>query len=364
MRPNYRKDEMQMKRLISLLLTVVLMLSMVAAAHADEPANIEVSVGESQESADETVQEDVVVDIENDTDNNSQESEGTNTIQPETTAKEEDRIPERLTQSRAVIGANLDAAQVAAVYGMFGVKQGEVIELKISNQEEREYLEGYVEDSVIGTRSISSVYVELLGDGSGMDVSTSNITWCTPEMYISALATAGITDAKIIVAAPFEVSGTAALAGVYKAYEDMTGKKLDDLAKLVSTQELTITGELAAQIGSIDSTAIVNELKLMLDITATMTDEQIREQIIEIAGRYNVKLTETQINQLITLCRSLEGLDIEALKSRVEEVQNTLTKVSDAKTQVLGFVERARKVVVSVKSFFEKISDILSIFRS
>ena len=60
-----------------------------------------------------------------------------------------------------------------------------------------------------------------------MDVTTSNITWCTPEMYISALATAGITDAKVVVAAPFEVSGTAALTGVYKAYEDMTGKKLD-----------------------------------------------------------------------------------------------------------------------------------------
>ncbi len=43
-------------------------------------------------------------------------------------------------------------------------------------------------------------------------------------MYISALATAGITDARIIVASPFEVSGTAALTGVYKAYEDMTGK--------------------------------------------------------------------------------------------------------------------------------------------
>ena len=48
-----------------------------------------------------------------------------------------------------------------------------------------------------------------LPEGSGMSVTTSNITWCTGEMYISALATAGITDARIVVAAPFEVSGTA-----------------------------------------------------------------------------------------------------------------------------------------------------------
>lgn len=264
-------------------------------------------------------------------------------------------------QARAVIGANLDENQIASVYQLFNVKRGDVKEMTVTNAEEREYLEGYVDESLIGTRSISCVYVELLAEGAGMDVTTSNITWCTPEMYISALATAGITDAKIVVAAPFEVSGTAALTGVYKAYEDLTGKKLDDLAKAVSTQELTITGELANEIGEMDSTSIVNDLKMMLDETAQMTDEEIREQIIQIAATYNVNLTENQINQLVSLCRSLEGLDADALKSRVEEVQNTLKKVSDAKTQVIGFVEQVKKVVTSIKSFFEKIGDIIGL---
>lgn len=265
-------------------------------------------------------------------------------------------------QSRAVIGADLSQEQVNAVYGMFGIRQGEVIELKMTNAEERTYLEGYVDDSLIGTRSISCVYVELLPAGSGIAVTTSNINWCTGEMYISALATAGITDANIVVAAPFEVSGTAALSGVYKAYEDMTGKKLDDLAKLVSTQELTITGELAAEIGAMDSTSIVNELKLMLDVTQTMTDDEIRAQIREIAGRYNVNLTNTQVEQLLSLCRSLEGLDADSLKARVQDVQNTLQKVSEAKTKVVGFVQGVKKVVESVSGFFDKIKDIMARF--
>ena len=128
-------------------------------------------------------------------------------------------------QSRTVIGANLEPQQIEDVYNMFGVRRGDVIELTMTNAEERKYLEGYVDESLIGTRSISCVYVELLPEGSGMSVTTSNITWCTGEMYMSALATAGITDARIIVAAPFEVSGTAALTGIYKAYEDMTGMK-------------------------------------------------------------------------------------------------------------------------------------------
>ena len=267
-----------------------------------------------------------------------------------------------LNQSRAVIGADLSDAQVEAVYGMFGIRRGDAIELKMTNAEERTYLEGYVDNSLIGTRSISCVYVELLPEGSGMSVTTSNINWCTGEMYISALATAGITDASIIVAAPFEVSGTAALSGVYKAYEDMTGKKLDDLAKLVSTQELTVTGELAAQIGAMDSTAIVNELKLMLDVTQTMSDDEIRAEIREIASRYNVNLTNTQVEQLLSLCRSLEGLDAESLKARVQDVQNTLQKVSDAKTKVVGFVQGVKKVVDSVSGFFDKIKDIMARF--
>ena len=265
-------------------------------------------------------------------------------------------------QSRAVIGADLTDDQIAAVYNAFGIKRGDAIELRVTNGEERQWLQGYVDESLIGTRSISCVYVELLPEGSGMDVTTSNITWCTGEMYISALATAGITDARIIVAAPFEVSGTAALTGVYKAYEDMTGKKLDDLAKLVSTQELTITGELANEIGSMDSTSIVNDLKLMLDETQKMSDDEIRAEIVEIAGRYNVSLTNTQIQQLIDLCRSLEALDADSLKARVEEVQGTLQKVSDAKTKVVGFVETVKKVVTSVSSFFDKIKDIIAKF--
>ena len=261
---------------------------------------------------------------------------------------------------RCVIGADLSEDQVEGIYGVFGIRRGDVTELRLTNAEERSALEGYVDPAVIGTRSLSSVYLELLPSGSGMNVTTENISWCTPEMYISALATAGITDARIIVAAPFPVSGTAALAGIYKAYEDMTGQKLDDLAKLISTQELTITGELADEIGNMDSTSIVNELKMMLDETVNMTDDEIRQTIREIAKRYNVKLTDTQVEQLLQLCRSLEKLNPDQLKERVEDVQETLRRVSDAKTQVVGFVQTIKKVIDSVKSFFDRIAGILN----
>ena len=242
-------------------------------------------------------------------------------------------------EARAVIGANLTEEQISAVYSNFGVKRGDVTELRVTNADERKYLEGYVEDSVIGTNSISCVYIEVLEAGEGLDVTTSNINWCTSQMYVSALATAGITDAKIIVAAPFEVSGTAALTGVYMAYEDITGETLDETAKLVSTQELTLTAELAEKIGSYDSVEIVNELKLLLGETKNMTDEQLRREIESIASDLGVSLTDTQISQLISLCRSLEKLNPEQLKEKVESVQNTIAKLGQAKETVSNFFE-------------------------
>lgn len=258
-------------------------------------------------------------------------------------------------EARAVIGANLTDEQIADVYASFGVKRGDVTELRVTNADERKYLEGYVDESVIGTNSISCVYIEVLEEGEGLDVTTSNINWCTSQMYVSALATAGITDAKIIVAAPFEVSGTAALTGVYMAYEDITGEELDETAKLVSTQELTLTAELADQIGSYDSVEIVNELKLLLGETRNMTDEQLRSEIVSIASDFGVKLTDTQIDQLISLCRALEKLNPDELKEKVESVQNTIAKLGQAKETVSNFFTSVKNVWNSIVDFFKGI---------
>lgn len=258
-------------------------------------------------------------------------------------------------EARAVIGANLTDEQIADVYKNFGISRGDVTELRVTNADERKYLSGYVDDSVIGTNSISCVYIEVLDEGEGLDVTTSNINWCTSQMYVSALATAGITDAKIIVAAPFEVSGTAALTGVYMAYEDITGEKLDETAKLVSTQELTLTAELADKIGSYDSVEIVNELKLLLGETRNMTDEQLRAEIVSIASDLGVTLTDTQINQLISLCRSMEKLNPDELKAKVESVQNTIAKLGQAKETVSNFLTGVKNVWNSIVDFFKNI---------
>ena len=258
-------------------------------------------------------------------------------------------------RERAVIGADLSGEQVDYVYSVFGVERGSVRELTVTNADEREYLEGLVDEGVIGTNSISCAYIELLGEGEGLDVRAENINWCTREMYVSALATAGITDARIVVAAPFAVSGTAALTGIYLAYEDMTGEELDEAAKRVGTQELTVTASLADQLGSSDTVEIINELKLLLDETRNMDDAELRAEIGRIAGEVGVELNDSQIGQLVTLCRALEKLNADTLREKVESVQETLRGLGAKLERASGFFESVKGVINSVIDFFKNL---------
>ena len=75
-------------------------------------------------------------------------------------------------------------------------------------------------------------------------------TYCTPGMYENALATAGIKDADIVVAGPFKISGTAALVGAIKSYENMTGEEVKEENVETATNELVITGQIAEDVGS------------------------------------------------------------------------------------------------------------------
>jgi len=260
-----------------------------------------------------------------------------------------------LSSSCTVIGADLTEDEVASVYGMFGIDRGSVPEMSVTNSEERQYLEGKVDESMLGSLSISCVYIQLLDEGEGLSISCQNISWCTVGIYENALVTAGITDARVIVAAPFAVSGTAALTGIYKAYETMTGTTLDEDQKDVAVDEMITTGQLAEAIGSADATELVNQLKAMLNETANMTDEELRSEILAIAGEIGVTLTEDQISQLITLVRQMEKLDTSELMDRVQEVQNVVSNFGEATAEATGFFAKLVGFFDSIANFFNRI---------
>ncbi len=251
-------------------------------------------------------------------------------------------------EERVTMGADLTDCQRAAVYEDFGIEEGSVTELTVTNAEERSYLEGLVPDGKIGSVALSCIYIKTQAEGTGLTIELHNINYCTEDMYINALTTAGITDAQVIVSAPFPVSGTGALTGAYKAYEDITGNSLSSLAKAAGAEELVVTGELAEYIGSDDATQMINELKSMLDKTQGMTDDEVRAEIKNLADMYNVALTSAQIEQVLSLVRKLEGLD-------ADQLQEQLVGIAKAAQTANTVTEVTSQVIDDVKGFFSAV---------
>ncbi len=127
------------------------------------------------------------------------------------------------------LGADLNETEKSTVLSLLEINEADLSSyqvITVTNADEHKYLDSYLDSSVIGTRALSSVLIEKKDKGNGIKVTTSNITYCTTGMYQNALATAGVTDADVRVAGPFNISGTAALVGAMEAYSNMTGETL------------------------------------------------------------------------------------------------------------------------------------------
>lgn len=251
---------------------------------------------------------------------------------------------------RLTLGAEMTDEERQLVYDYFGLTPGEVRELTVTNAEERAVLEGLVPERKIGSRALSCSYITILPEGEGLTITLNNINYCTEAMYKNALTTAGITDAKVLITAPFPVSGTGALTGIYKAYEDMTGVSLNDLAKQLGAEELVLTGELSEYMGSEEAAGLMKELKSILDNTASMTDEEVMEEIKKIAAAYNVNLSDAMYKQVLSLCRKLEGLNEQELQKQLTDLSKTAEKAGKA-------AQTVQRVYESVKTFFEQVGD-------
>lgn len=256
-------------------------------------------------------------------------------------------------KARVVMGADLDEEQRAQIYRDFSLAEGDIRELTITNQEERTYLEGIAPEDKIGNLALSCVYIRTLEENSGLTITLHNINWCSENMYRNVLVTAGITDASVMISAPYPVSGTAALSGIYKAYEDVTGEKLDESAKKAAANELFITGALAETIGSTDATLLVNELKGILDQTQNMTDDEVHKEIHSLAKSLGIQVTDSQIEQLVGLCRELEGLDTQQLQEHLESIAGTV----DSAQKTNAFFSALEK---NIKNFFTNIGTFFS----
>lgn len=225
------------------------------------------------------------------------------------------------------LGANLSSSEQKKVLDLLGVDDvSDYQVIKVTNQEEHEYLDEYLSKSVIGSRALSSVTVEQTSDGRGVNVSTENITYCTSGMYRNALVTAGIKNADVKVAGPFKISGTAALVGVMKAYEEMTGKEIPEESKDAATDELITTGEVAENIGSEDAEKLIADVKQKVAEENLTSPEEIKEAIEESAEDLEINLSAEDRQKIQDLMDKISDLDlnVDQLKEQAKAIYDKL----------------------------------------
>ena len=181
------------------------------------------------------------------------------------------------------LGADLSPEQRATVLSLMGVTEEELSSytvITITNSDEHQYLDSYLDPSVIGTKALSSVMVTPAESGHGVMVTTQNINYCTTGMYRNALLTAGVEDADILVVGPTEISGTAALIGALKAYEKASGETISDSTMDTALNELIATGEIASKSANSEEVEeLIAFIKAKLAAGELETEEDIRRSI-------------------------------------------------------------------------------------
>lgn len=252
------------------------------------------------------------------------------------------------------IGVNNTAEQRAKIFKYFGVKESEVEVLEVNNKEEREYLGGVATEAQLGNKTYSCAYVQPTNSG-GINVKTANITWVTSSMVASTLSTAGMTNANCVIAAVFPVSGTGALTGVMKAFEDASGKELDEDKKELASEELITTGDLGDEIGQDKATGVINDIKTEIIKNGTSDTVQIAETINNVTNNYHVTLTDAQVKQITDLMEKIaaQNYDYNSMKQTLNNVSDVVKDNLEEAGETIG----NSGILDTIGNFFSSIKD-------
>lgn len=255
------------------------------------------------------------------------------------------------------LGENLTEEQKQTILKEMNATEDDQI-ITVSNEEEHQYLGDYIPKATIGTKAISSTSITIEEAGSGLEVKTKNINWVTDEMYLNALMTAGVKDASIYVTAPFEVSGTAALTGLIKAYEISSEEAIPEDVKQVANEELVTTAKLGDEVGAENASALMAKIKDEIAQNGIPeTDAEIRTMIENAANELGITLSEEDINSLIELFNKMKDINIDW-----NQVGDQLDQARDKISNFLNS-EEGQTFLEQVKEFFIALwNAIISIF--
>ena len=260
------------------------------------------------------------------------------------------------------LGADLNSEQKKTVLELLDISEEELENdhvISVTNADEHEYLDDYLSASVIGTRALSSVAVWERENGHGVQVTTHNISYCTTGMYQNALVTAGLENADVVVAGPFNLSGTAALVGAIKAYSEMNGQAIDPENIEVATEELVVTGELSESIGAQPAEELVGAVKDVIVAEEITDSAEIKNVITETAEKMEIQLSEEDRDKIAKLMEGIGKLDLDVDKLK-EQAQGLYDKLSKLDLDLGVTKEQAQGFFAKLSDWFQSVVDKLA----
>ena len=261
------------------------------------------------------------------------------------------------------LGADLSDDQKNTVLSLMGIDPANLANYNVTyvtNAQEHQYLDSYVDSSKIGSKSWSSVVIVKRKKGNGLNISTNNITYCTVGMYKNALTTAGITDADIIVAGPKPISGTAALVGIFEAYEAMTGEAVQDNVVDAALNELVVTGELEASIQCLTDQEVEEFIAYIKSLIAEkgLTDEKsINEAINEACDKYGVTLSDDERQKIVDLLLKITslGIDLSGLVDYAASLYNSFKNGGSSSGIIASIGNFFGNIFSAIGEFFKNL---------
>ncbi|WP_348521810.1 DUF1002 domain-containing protein [Clostridium sp. BJN0001] len=252
------------------------------------------------------------------------------------------------------LGADLSDSQKSQMLDYFGVTKETAQIQEVTSKEEKKYLGQVATVEQLGNRSISCSYVEPTQSG-GLNIKTNNLTWVTDGMIKNALVTAGIENANVTAASPFEVSGTAALTGILKGFESSDGgQKIDEDKKEAANEEIVVTGDLSDKIGANDATNLINDAKKEVVKKKPETDADMNKILNDVTKDYKDKLSDDDIQKIKELMSKINDLNInyDDIKDQLSDISNQLKDKLNSK-EARGFFA---KIAQMLSDFFSSVS--------
>lgn len=184
-----------------------------------------------------------------------------------------------------------------------------------------------------------------------VDVDNS-ITTITPQMYMSALKSAGIEGGHVYVTSPVSATGESALAGIMDCYEEATDVEIPENVKEAANQEISTQAEIInnSNVSADDLNKLVDDVKDKVSEENITDHDTIVNIIYDYSTTYNINISDS---------------DIENLADTIEQVQLAQDDANAYKEQISDVINNASEEGegFSIDGLFNSLLSIFNLFK-